>query len=184
MENKPTDFDVDYEEKENSVFKVKKPKKVWVHGRNYFRITIEVSVVLIIFVIFFVFYNREWFGFSGTPKNYFSIIQSENQYDCGDKYKEAENLKPTPLTEIDIKTKELNALGDVLKEEKVALDKEKTGIKDELSLSIYKNNVGEYNTKLESYTVELEKHQKEIDGYNEKVKAYYDFLKGSCVLVK
>ena len=184
MENKTADFDVDYEEKENSVFKKKKPKKVEVKGRNYFKIGIEVFVVLIIFAIIFVLYNKEWFGLSNTPKNYFSIIQNEGQYDCGDKYQEAQNLKPSSLAEIDTKTKELNIVGEELKKEKVDLEKQKVGITDELSATIYKNKIEEYNSKLENYTEESQTHQKEIDGYNQKVQAYYDFLKGSCTLVK
>ena len=185
IENKDVDFDVDYEEKENSVFKAKKPKKIWMPGKNYFRIIIEIFVVLIIFAIFFVLYNRDWFGLSNTPsKNYFSILQSEDQYDCGDKFAEAESLKPLSLAEIDAKTKELNTLGESLKNEKIALEKEKASVTDELSGIIYKNKIDDYNLRLESYTRDLQKHKKEIDGYNQKVQAYYDFLKGSCTLVK
>ncbi len=185
MENKETDFDVDYEEKENSVFKVKKPKKIEIHGKNYFRITIYFSFALVIFLIFFIFYNREWFGFSNTvSKNYFSILQSEDQYDCGDKFTEAESFKPLSLTGIDAKTKELNILGEALKNEKISLEKEKASVTDELSGIIYKNKIDDYNLRLENYTVDLQRHKKEIDEYNQKVQAYYDFLKGNCKLIK
>lgn len=184
MENKETDFDVDYEEKENSVFKIKKPKRIWMPGNNYFRIFIEVSVVLIIVVVVFVLYNREWFGLSGTTKNYFSILQSEDKYDCKDKYEEAESLKPISLSEIDIETKRLTTIGESLKEQKAVLEEQKAKLTDALSFTVYKSNLDEYTLKLGQYNIELQKHKKDIEEYNQKVQAYYDFLKGNCVLVK
>ena len=185
MENKGTDFDVDYEEKENSVFKKKKPKKVWMPGNNYFRLFIEVSVVVIIFLIFFVIYNREWFGLSNTvSKNYFSILQSEDKYDCRNKYEEAESLKPVSLAEIDIETKRLTLVGESLKEQKTILEDQKTKLTDTLSITIYKNNLDDYTSKLFIYNAELQKHKTNIAEYNQKVQNYYNFLKGNCVLVK
>jgi hypothetical protein len=185
MENKEADFDVDFEEKENSVFNVKKPKKIWMPGNNYFRIFIYVAVVVIIFLIFFVLYNKEWFGLSNTVnKNYFSILQSEDKYDCKDKYDEAESLKPISFTEIDIETKRLTAVGESLKEQKTILEEQKIKLTDTLSFTIYKSNLDEYTSKLAIYNIELQKHKKNIEEYNQKVQAYYNFLKGNCTLVK
>lgn len=184
MEKKEVDFDVDYEEKENSVFKIKKPKKIWIPGNNYFRIFIEVFVVLIIITILFVLYNKEWFGFSEKPRNYFSILQNEDQYDCGDRFEEAENLRPVSLKDVDIKTKELNTIGNILKNEKIALTKEGVGLRDELNNILYRNKVSDYNSRLEEYTEELEKHKIEIEKYNQEAEGYYTFLKENCVLVK
>ena len=185
MENKEVDFDVDYEEKEDSVFKVKKPKKIWMPGNNYFRFFIYISVVVIIFTIFFVLYNREWFGLSNTvSKNYFSILQSGDKYDCKDKYEEAELLKPISLDKIDIETKRLTTIGESLKEQKAVLEKQKSKLTDTLSFTIYKSNIDEYTSKLEQYNIELQKHKRDIEDYNQKVQAYYDFLKVNCVLVK
>jgi hypothetical protein len=185
MENNEVDFDVDYEEKEDSVFKVKKPKKIWMPGNNYFRFFIYISVVVIIFTIFFVLYNREWFGLSNTvSKNYFSILQSEDKFDCKNKYEEAESLKPISIDEIDIETKRLTAVGESLKEQKTILEDQKTKLTNTLSITVYKNNLDDYNSKLAVYNIELQKHKKNIDEYNQKVQAYYNFLKGNCTLVK
>ncbi len=185
MENKKTDFDVDYEEKENSVFAPKKPKKIEKKVRNYFLIAIWFLIVLIVFLIIFVFYNKDWFGLGSHVKNNFSIIQGSDEYDCSDRYEEIIALKPTQsLEELQEESKDLKTIGDNLKKERTELEKEKTTVTDGLSLSLYKNKVEDYNDRLEKYKTDLASNQKEIDNYNNKVKEYSDFLKGNCVLVK
>ncbi len=185
MENKQTDFDVDYEETENSVFKKKKPKKIWVRGRNYFKISIYLGLFLVLFTLFFVYFTRDWFGISSQPKSLFSIIQGGDQYDCGDKSDDVISLKPTQdISEIEKTTKNLIVLNEQLKKERVELEREKTSVTDGLSLSLYKNKVEDYNDRLEKYKTDLASNQKEIDNYNNKVKEYSDFLKGNCTLVK
>jgi hypothetical protein len=185
MENKKTDFDVDYEEKENSVFAPKKPKKIEKKIRNYFIIAIWVGIILIVASLVFVFYTKDWFGLGNPVKNNFSIIQGSDNYDCGDKYDQVIALKPTQsIEDIQIRSKELIVIEGQLKIERIALEKEKSAITDGLSLSLYKNKIEDYNLRLEKYKSDLALNQKEINDYNNKVKEYSDFLKENCKIVR
>ena len=130
-------------------------------------------------VLFFI-----WAIFSGSDSTSSNgeILTGEN-YRCSQYYHDkAGELEPNQAlgNSIDAKTTQLEAEGDRLNSEELALKNEYVDEYDQWSIDQYNQKVNDYNLRLKSYQSRVQIHKNEIESYNSTVQIYNSYLIANC----